>query len=469
MRFYNTMARKKEVFKPQKGKRVSMYVCGITPYDASHLGHARCYITWDVLRRYLEFSGYQVTFIQNITDIDDKIIRRAHEQHLDPKTLSKKFSDQFESELARLRIKPADQYPKVTENIPAIISMIQQIIQHGMAYEQDGDVYFEVKKFKAYGTLSRQNLNDLIQGKRVEHGEKKRHPEDFALWKQAKPGEPFWKSPWGNGRPGWHIECSAMSTKYLGNQFDIHAGGQDLIFPHHENEIAQSEAASQKKPFVRYWLHNGFVTVEKDKMAKSAGNFMTIHEALQIHSPQSIRYFILSTHYRHPLDYSEKALEQSKRSLESIYNAIDRLEKTMKKQTVNADSLNGPVEMRLQAFIHAMDDDLNTPLAIAALFQLRDYAFQQLEAFQKTKTSDTLLSLYEAHRTLVQLMDVLGLQQQTKTKASVSKEIKEQIEARERARKNKDFKKADAIRNELLQKGVVLEDTPEGIQWRSDS
>lgn len=465
---YNTLTREKEPFTPKDPKKVGLYVCGITPYDASHLGHARCYLTWDVFRRYLEFSGYHVIHVQNFTDIDDKIINRARELETDPLELSAKFSGQFFEEFDALGVARAHHYPKVTEHIGEIIALIQKIMQNGKAYESHGDVFFDVFTFKDYGKLSGQSVDDLVQGKRVEVNPNKRNPEDFALWKAAKPGEPKWMSPWGKGRPGWHIECSAMSAKYLGEQFDVHCGGQDLIFPHHENEIAQSEAATGKKPFVKYWLHNGFVTVKKDKMAKSLGNFLTVRQALDKNSPEAIRFFMLSTQYRQPVDFSDAALTQAQQSWDSLQNSLER----MAEAAPNAKApkaLDEMVENLVLGFTRAMDDDLNTPLAIAVLFQLRDYGFQLLESYSGKKDAQTAGRIGQCFTALSKLLGVLGFNLKTKSTSSVNEnQIKTLLNEREEARKRKDYAKADEIRLKLNKMGVDVEDRKEGgARWKA--
>ncbi len=465
-RFFNTLSRKQEELTPLKKGKIGMYVCGITPYDASHLGHARCYITWDVLRRYLEFSGFHVTHVQNFTDIDDKIIKKAHEVGEDPVALAKRFSDLFFEEFDRLGVQRAHHYPTVSGHIPEIVALISKLVKKGVAYESAGDVLFEVGKFKEYGKLSHQHVSDLVKGKRVEPGENKRHPEDFALWKSAKPGEPSWESPWGKGRPGWHIECSAMSAKYLGEQFDVHCGGQDLMFPHHENEIAQSEAASGKKPFVTLWMHNGFVTVKSDKMAKSLGNFMTVAEALSKHSPQAIRFFMLSTHYRQPIDYNEKALTAAQQSYNTLENARMRWAEALEGSVKKPKSVDAQVEELALAFFDALDDDFNIPLGISILYQLRDYGFAALEKYEQEPSQAAHDALANALEALEKAMGVLGFARENRTAQVNEKEIEGLVAQREKARKAKDYKKSDEIRALLKSKGIELEDSKDGVKWR---
>ena len=491
---FNTLSGKKEEFIPLEKGKVKMYVCGITPYDYSHIGHARCYVTFDIIRRYLEFSGYSVKYVQNFTDIDDKIIKRANEKKEDPIKLANRFITEYFREFDELGVKRADVHPKVTEHITEIIAAIQRIIDNGYAYVSGGDVFFSVKKFKNYGKLSKQSLEDLIKGKRVEINENKKSPEDFALWKSAKDGEPSWDSPWGKGRPGWHIECSAMSAKYLGEQFDIHGGGQDLIFPHHENEIAQSESATGKHPFVKYWLHNGFVTVNKEKMAKSLGNFFTVKDALKSFDGETIRFFILSAHYRQPIDFSSGRLQQAGESLAKLQDVCERIsEKTKNKTEEPSDAQLISIK---KDFISAMNDDFNTPLAISILFKLRDYSFEKIEKDDADALKQALflfrqfgsifgISWKRARRTVSapdstskpaaeknthqpthsrQYLDFESMREISDA------EIEKLVEERQKARKDKNFKRADDIRDGLKKKGIILEDEKAGkVRWRRTS
>ncbi|MFH1107281.1 MAG: cysteine--tRNA ligase [Candidatus Micrarchaeota archaeon] len=467
LQVFNTLDGKKRPFRPRDKRRVGMYVCGITPYDASHLGHARCYVTWDMVKRYLKFRGYGVFHVQNITDVDDKIIRRASELRESPEALSARFARQYFEEFDRLNVQRADEYPKVTENIGEVVALIRRLEENGFAYESGGDVFYEVGKFRRYGILSGQDLGELIKGKRVEVNRNKRHPADFALWKAAKPGEPAWDSPWGRGRPGWHIECSAMSMKFLGQRFDLHCGGQDLVFPHHENEIAQSEAASGKKPFARYWMHNGFITVGKEKMAKSLGNFLTVAQALEKFEPDAIRFFMLSTHYRQPIDFSDAALRQASEAIRGLEDATGRLVQACGKEdgVGAADAETRALEKKFTA---AMDDDFNTPAALAVLFEIRGLAFRSLETRGKGGGEGELKRACGALALLRRLLGVLGF------KGGEEKDlpmdvggIEALILERDAARKARDFARADAIRKELASKKIILEDRRDGTTgWR---
>ncbi|MFH1750805.1 MAG: cysteine--tRNA ligase [Candidatus Micrarchaeota archaeon] len=482
----NTLTGNKEPFVPISKGAVGMYVCGITPYSSSHIGHARCYVVWDTLRRFLRFSGYSVTYIQNFTDVDDKIINKALEQKADPLKLSQEFIDEYFLKFDKLNVQRADEYPKVTTHIPQIIELIGKIIKNGLAYESKGDVFFEVGKFNEYGKLSKQSLDELIKGKRVEINPGKRNPADFALWKAAKQGEPSWDSPWGKGRPGWHIECSAMAAKYLGEQFDLHCGGQDLIFPHHENEIAQSEAASGKAPFAKYWMHNGFVTVKKEKMAKSVGNILNLKDMLAKYDGETIRFFLLLTHYRGPLDYSEEAVKQAKESLSSLKNAIWRIEQMKIKGYGNAgqkgsDAIKNGTEITdptlksiRGSFVSAMDNDLNTPEAIAAMFKLRDHAFKLMGedgAFDGKTGAEKSALLAQTLALFHEFGGILGIFEQKKEgilSGIGEDEIKQLIDERQTAKNQKDFKRADEIRNQLKLKGILLEDNKDGsVGWKA--
>ncbi|MBI5225538.1 cysteine--tRNA ligase [Candidatus Micrarchaeota archaeon] len=494
LKITSTLSGKIEEFKPIVSGKVGMYVCGITPYSDSHIGHARCYIVWDTVRRFLLYEGYDVKYIQNFTDVDDKIINKANELKIDPLKLSEKHIKEYFEEFDKLNVMRADAYPKVTEHILEIVAMIEKLVEKKIAYESKGDVFFDVSKFKEYGKLSKQALDELIRGKRVEINPNKKNAADFALWKSAKKGEPFWESPWGNGRPGWHIECSAMSEKYLGEKFDLHCGGQDLIFPHHENEIAQSEGASGKKPFAKYWMHNGFVTIKKEKMAKSVGNILNVKEMQKKYEGEEIRFFMLQTQYRQPLDYSELALKNSTESFESLKNAAWRLEQKIgaqkleeiydRKEKGDGRENEGKIEKKKlnnfnkakisdadliqfrEKFISAMENDINTPEAISVLFGIRDYAFKELEANADGKR------LVEIHLVLKELANVLGLLNKSakkNEKGAISEaEIKELIDERQHAKAKKDFKHADAIRNELKGKGILLEDNKDGsVGWKA--
>lgn len=464
MRLYNTLTRKKEEFHPIDEKEVKMYSCGPTVYNYFHIGNARPFIIFDTLRRYLEYKGYNVKFVQNFTDIDDKMIKRANEEGITVKELADKFINEYFVDAKGLGIKEATLHPRATENIDAIIEMIKKLEEKGFAYNVDGDVYFSARKFTEYGKLSHQSLEDLELGARIDVDERKKDPMDFALWKAQKPGEPAWDSPWGKGRPGWHIECSAMANKYLGETIDIHSGGQDLVFPHHENEIAQSEAANGK-PFARFWLHNGFINVDGEKMAKSKGNFFTVRDIAKTFDYEVIRFFMLSAHYRSPINFSAELLEQAKNGLERIYNCLDNLEYL--KEHAQAEKITDS-ERELQnrllgikaKFIEAMDDDINTADAIAAIFDIVKEVNTNINA-----TSNSSKEIIDFSLSLIkELGGVLGIAQKSRQKV-LDKEIEELIERRQKARKEKDWKTADEIRDKLKEMGIILEDTPQGVKW----
>ncbi|MHA1643711.1 MAG: cysteine--tRNA ligase [Candidatus Freyarchaeota archaeon] len=470
MRVYNTLTRKKEEFVPLNGKRVGMYVCGPTVYDYSHVGHARSYVAFDVIRRYLEYKGYIVIYIQNITDVDDKIIKRANELGEDPLSLSKRLTEAYFEDMEKLNVKRANIHPKVSDHIPEIIEFIDRLIKEGYAYEVDGNVYFSVAKAKDYGKLSHQSMENILAGARVEVDKNKRDPRDFALWKKVKPGEIFWESPWGNGRPGWHIECSAMAIKYLGPSIDIHGGGMDLIFPHHECEIAQSEAYTGK-PFVKYWIHNGFVTINKEKMSKSLGNFFTIREVLEKYDGETLRFFLLSTHYRSQIDYSDKHLQEAKQALQRIRGAINKL-KTLIKQCQaepkepceEERELMEQVRKSKQKFMDAMDDDFNTREAMPAIFELTRMV-NSLDVSSRISRS----TLEEALQTYNEFGKILGLFQEERRETdeeTVGKLVDLLIELRNRFRKEKDWKTADYIRERMREAGILLEDSKEGTTWK---
>ena len=450
MKVYNTMSRRLEEFTPA-GDEVKMYVCGITPYDHSHVGHAMSYIVFDVLRRYLEFRGYRVRHVQNYTDIDDRIIMRAKARGISFEELAAEYIREYEEEMRQLNITPAHHYPRATQEIPTIIEMVETLIAKGHAYvTQSGDVYFAVRSKPDYGKLSGRTVDAMMAGARVEPGEQKRDPADFALWKAAKPGDPAWPSPWGPGRPGWHIECSAMSYRLLGATIDIHGGGQDLIFPHHENEIAQSEAFTGVKPFVRYWMHNGWLTLGEEKMSKSLGNIVTVREALDRYGADGLRAFVLTSHYRAPLTYSEEGLEAGKRAAERL-----RLAASVP-GGARAPAVD-PAPYR-QRFTEAMDDDLNTAGALAALFDL---------AREINRARDEGRATDEAQAALRQLADVLGLTLRERgTDQASGPFIDLLVELRNELRAQKAFALADRIRSRLGELGIVLEDGPEGTRWR---
>ncbi len=483
MKVFNTLSGKKEEFKPQ-GNEVKMYVCGVTPYDDAHLGHAMSYIIFDVIRRYLRYKGYGVKYVQNVTDIDDKIIDRANKQGIPQRELAEKFTRRYFEDMKALNIDEPDATPYATDEIPKIIEIVQGLIYKGYGYESEGSVYFRVRNVPDYGKLSHRSLDSMKAGIRIESGEEKEDPMDFVLWKASKPGEPAWDSPWGKGRPGWHIECSAMSLKYLGNTLDIHGGGQDLVFPHHENEIAQSESFTGVKPFVRHWLHNGMVQMGEEKMSKSLGNLITIKQALEKYSPDAIRVFVLSSHYRSPLTYSEEILEAAEKGVERL------------RQTANNPISDGKAgkeidtEQYRKRFLTAMDDDFNTAQAVAALFDLA----RDINRYEGEGTDAA-----EARETLMELGGVLGLTFQEREEAPVDIEslrqkitsinqklmeahlkeiavdkldtdaedvLKELMATRNKLRKDEKWQLADYIRSRLDEAGITFEDTPQGTVWR---
>ncbi len=455
MKVYNTLSAQEEEFVPQ-GDVVKMYVCGVTPYAESHLGHAMSYIVFDMVRRYLEFKGYKVKHVQNFTDIDDKIINRAQQARITPGELAEKFIAQYFADMDRLNVRRADVYPRATEEVPKIIEVVKGLMGKGHAYASGGDVYFRVKSDADYGKLSHQSLDALQSGARVEVGVDKEHPLDFALWKAAKPGEPCWESPWGKGRPGWHIECSAMSMRYLGETLDIHGGGQDLIFPHHENEIAQSEGFTGVTPFVKYWMHNGFVQLGGEKMSKSLGIFVTLKQALDRFSPDALRLFILSSHYRSPINFSEEGVAAAEKGMERL------------RQAACADSQRGAgdssgaldAEAYRQRFVEAMDHDFNSPQALAALFDL---------AREINRTMDQGGDPQEARRTLRELSGVLGFSfEGPEIDLAAKPFIDLLVSLRTELRTEKHWQMADRVRTSLKDLGVVLEDTPQGTVWKQE-
>lgn len=465
MKIYNTMTRQKEEFVPVDKNEVKIYACGPTVYNYIHIGNARPLCVFDVLRRYLEYRGYKVKFVQNFTDIDDKIIKRANEEGVSYEEISEKYIKEFWTDADSLNFKHATVHPKATENIDEIIDIIKTLVDKGYAYEAGGDVYFRTLKFNEYGKLSHQPIEDLESGARIAIGEVKDDPLDFALWKGAKPGEPYWDSPWRKGRPGWHIECSAMNRKYLGNTIDIHCGGKDLVFPHHENEIAQSECANGCT-FARYWMHNGYINVDNVKMSKSLGNFKTVREIADVYGYEVIRYFLISAHYRSPINYSLEIIDQCKSALERLYTCRDSLDFALKnaenEPCENDDQLISQFESRKNEFITAMDDDLNTADGIAALFELtKDINTHILSK----KVSKNVCE--QAARIFDELCDVLGLLYNRKSN-DLSDDIEALIEKRETARKNKDWATADQIRDDLKARGIILKDTPQGVTWTKE-
>lgn len=491
IKIYNTLTRKKEELKTIEPGKVKMYVCGPTVYDAPHVGHARSAFVFDVIRRYLEHRGFRVVFVRNVTDVDDKIIKKAagelgssgkkaagDDLKNKVREVSDRYLKEYHSAMDELGVKAPDHEPKATENISGMIKFISLLIDKGHAYVTGGNVYFDVGSFSGYGKLSGQDKDQMMQGARIEKDDKKKDHLDFALWKEVKPGEPCWESPWGMGRPGWHIECSAMSTDILGPEFDIHGGGLDLIFPHHENEIAQAEAATGCS-FSRYWVHNGFLTINNEKMSKSLGNFISVKDILAEHAPDVIKMFMLKTHYRSPIDFSEKSLEESRAALDRIKIFLWKADLGVqtkkdnpefgKLQTSenNGERLKKIIDEHKQKFIEVMDDDFNTPEAIAVIFELINQGWSFIEPFKIN--SEDLKYVNDAIDAITEMCNTLGLSLE---KQEISKEDAESIESkiteRNDARKAGDFKKADEIRDELISMGIVIEDTPEGTVWRKN-
>ena len=465
MQIFNTMTRQKEEFTPQKEGEYRIYVCGPTVYNYIHIGNARPLCIFDILRRYLEYCGYNVKFVQNFTDIDDKIIRRANEEHVDFSEISERYIKEFWTDADGLNVRHATINPKATENIDAIIQIISTLIEKGYAYEAQGDVYFSTEKFKDYGKLSHQPLEDLEAGARIMVGEVKREPMDFAVWKAAKPGEPAWDSPWGKGRPGWHIECSAMNWRYLGDTIDIHCGGQDLIFPHHENEIAQSECFTGK-PFAHYWMHNGYINVDNVKMSKSLGNFFTVRDVAEKYGYEPIRYLLISAQYRSPINYSTDIIEQCIAALNRLYTCRDSLDFELK-NAADAEHdgdkaiIDGFNKYREQ-FIAAMDDDLNTADAIASIFELvRDINTNVVGKTPSKALVEGAIAMFD------ELTGVLGLVYNRKTE-TLDSDVEALIEARTNARKEKNWAEADRIRDQLKEMGIVLEETAQGVKWHRE-
>lgn len=465
MKLYNTMTLKKEEFTTVEPGKVKMYACGPTVYNYIHVGNARPIIMFDALRSYLEYRGYDVTFVQNFTDVDDKIIKRAHEEGLAPEAVAEKYIAEYFTDAKGLGVQEATVHPRATENMPAIIEIIRTLIDKGLAYASGGDVYFRTENFKDYGKLSHQPLEELMAGARIDVSDFKESPMDFALWKKAKPGEPFWESPWGEGRPGWHIECSAMSNKYLGKTIDLHCGGQDLMFPHHENEIAQSEGANGVQ-FVRFWLHNGFISVDNKKMSKSLGNFFTVREAAEAYGYENIRMFMLMSHYRSPLSYSGDILLQA-------HSALERL-KTLKSSLLflRENGGNGPSETEAafiaslpsyrERFIHALDDDFNTADAISVIFEL----VREANTMASSDKNPSKEMAGETLKMFEELTGVLGLLYVEEGDKTLAAEVEALIAARQAARKEKNWAEADRIRDKIKDMGIILEDTPQGVKWK---
>jgi cysteinyl-tRNA synthetase len=459
LKVYNTLTRKKEIFKPRKNKLVNMFVCGPTVYDVAHIGHARSYIVFDVIAKYIRYKGYKVTYIQNITDIDDKIINRAKTVNEEPSHLAKEFEQTYYEDMSALNVNAVDKYLLASQHLPEIISQIQRLVKKGYAYVAKDGVWFKISEFKDYGKLSRQKPEEL-QKHRIELSPYKKTPADFALWKKQKPGEPAWDSPWGKGRPGWHIEDTAITEKYFGPQYDVHGGGMDLIFPHHEAEIAQMEAVSGKKPLVKYWLHNGFLLVNGEKMSKSLGNYITVRDALKEYSPQVLRFFFALTHYRNPIDYSEAALENAKNSYNKFEEFILRLKKHKNGKSNGKTKLL--IEQLNENFESAMDDDFNVAGAMAHIFEFISKINKLLDNNEpEAKNAKAILDALYA------IDEVLGFNLKEIKEGQISKDVALLIKKREVARKKKDFKTADKVRFDLAKKGIILEDQPDGgTRWK---
>lgn len=462
MKVYNTLTRQKEEFIPIEKNKVKMYVCGPTVYDFIHIGNARPYVVFDTVRRYLEYKGYEVNYVQNFTDVDDKIINRANAEGVSMEEISNKYVEEALKDAKFLNIKPATHNPRVTQEIKEIIIMIEDLIKNGNAYEKDGTVFFDTNSFKEYGKLSGKKLDELEIGARIKLDEAKKNPTDFVLWKPKKDGEPAWQSPWGQGRPGWHIECSVMAKKYLGEQIDIHAGGEDLIFPHHENEIAQSECCN-KKTFAKYWLHNGFINVDNEKMSKSKGNFFTIRDITQKIPYDVVRFFILSGHYRNPINFSQELMEANKNSLDRIKNCVKSIKHIIENTSGNLTEHETKLlcdcdEFRIQ-FEKAMDDDFNTADAITAIFEFVKFSNINISEKSSKEFAEKILDK------IMVLSNILGILFEFEQLDIDTSKIEQLIEKRQEARKNKDYKLADEIRDELKSMGILIEDTSAGVRW----
>lgn len=474
MRIYNTLTKSKETFEPTVPGQVKIYVCGPTVYDSCHVGHARSVVVFDVVVRYLRAMDYQVTYVRNFTDVDDKIINRANTVGMDAGQLAEKYISEFHRDMDALNVMRADREPKVTDHIGDIIDIVKTLVDKKSAYLADGDVFYSVETFKDYGKLSGRKLTDMVAGSRVEINENKRNPFDFVLWKAAKPGEPSWPSPWGEGRPGWHIECSAMSSRFLGDTFDIHGGGKDLIFPHHENEIAQSEAA-HGRPFARYWMHNGFVNIDNEKMSKSLNNFLMVKDILESYHPESVRLFLLSSHYRSPIDFSDRNLKESEKALDKIYGVLKRLDREAGLADADGEAAAGNY---WQAFREAMDDDFNTAKGVGILFNLVKEANRILDGDKRSpKPKGALATLMTD---LMQMTRILGILQQPwpsffekransqlRNMAISAEAIDALVAERAAARNSKDWKRADEIRDQLEAIGILLEDKDDGTHWKA--
>ncbi len=468
---YNTLTQKKEELVPHEKNRIKMYVCGPTVYDSAHLGHARAAVTFDVIERFLSHLGYEVTYVRNFTDIDDKIINRANETGIPPNEISEKYIQEYREDMASIGVRRPTVEPKVTEHVPEIIDLIERIIDNGYAYQSGDDVFFSVKKFKGYGKLSKRDPDDMLAGTRIDINEKKEDPLDFALWKGAKPGEPFWGSPWGSGRPGWHIECSTMSMKYLGESFDIHGGGKDLIFPHHENEIAQSEAATGKE-FAKYWVHNGLIQINREKMSKSIGNILNVREAVTMWNREAIRLFFLSHQYLNPADFSDTTMDEAEAALERLYITLKRAKDQRKDKSGDDAELAGAVASFSQKWVETMCDDFNTADAIGNLFELTRAVNRSIDSRGWTPALDKALKEIGHFGTALGILEyepdeyLQGLKLEKKSAGITEQEIEELIKERNSARSEKNWKRADEIREQLSSQGILLEDKSEGTIWR---
>ncbi len=463
MKLYNTLTRKKDDFVPIEDKKVRMYVCGPTVYNYIHIGNARPMIVFDTVRRYMEYKGYNVNYVSNFTDVDDKIIKKAMEEGVSAEEIAKRYIEECKKDMKALNIKPATTHPLATQEIDGMIDMISTLIEKGYAYEKDGTVYFRTRKFKDYGKLSKKNLDELEAGKRIAVEDAKEDNMDFVLWKPKKDGEPYWESPWGKGRPGWHIECSVMAKKYLGDQIDIHAGGEDLIFPHHENEIAQSEAANGEQ-FTKYWMHNAFLNIDNKKMSKSLGNFFTVREVQEKYDLQVLRFFMLSAHYRSPLNFSAELMEAAKNGLDRIVTAVSKLTKLLETapqcdMTSREKELQFSAKELVEKYEAAMDDDFNTADAISSIFEIVKIA----NVNANEESSREFLSYLKEQ--IVKLCDILGIVVDRKEEL-LDDDIESLINERQQARKDKNFARADEIRNILLERGIILEDTRQGVTWK---
>lgn len=474
IKVYDTLSKEKSLFVPVTPGEVKIYVCGVTPYNHPHIGNARPAVTWDVIRRYLIHVGYKVQFIQNFTDVDDKIINKAQGEETDWKTISDRYIEAYFKVMDALHVRHADVYPRVSDHMKDIIQMISKLIEKGHAYILDNDVYYDISTFKAYGALSGRKIEDMLAGARVEVNEGKKNPGDFALWKGAKPGEPSWESPWGPGRPGWHIECSAMSIHYLGNNFDFHGGGSDLIFPHHENEIAQTEGTTGTK-FVNYWLHNGFITINSEKMSKSLNNFFLVKDALESYSGDALRYFLLSVHYRNPLDYSTERLDEAEKNMERLKEVIHRIRELAilsgNMETEESRALAKASDEALKGFHEAMNDDFNTGLATGALFDLAR-SINTYSAIIDTGVTVDAAAVNKAYEALKIIIDVLGILEKEWNDDNAASDGDYQalmdviLSVRQEARKNKFYQVSDSIRDKLGAIGIIIEDTPTGVRWK---